>query len=43
VIPDQEDERELHNQLRIATEAVSTKLWDNKEDEIGVSTCRGGV
>ena len=34
VIPDQEDERELRNQLRIATEAVFTKLWDNKEDEI---------
>jgi hypothetical protein len=34
VIPDQEDEEELRNQLRVATEAVFTKLWDNKEDEI---------
>ena len=34
VIPDQEDERELRSQLRIATEAVFTKLWDNREDDI---------
>ena len=34
VIPEQEDERQLRNQLQIATEAVFTKLWDSKEDEV---------
>ncbi|MCH8295091.1 hypothetical protein IH992_28745 [Candidatus Poribacteria bacterium] len=34
VIPEQEDEKELHRQLQSATEAVFAKLRDNKEDEI---------
>ena len=34
VIPEQEDERELRNQLQIAAEAVFAKLWDNKENEV---------
>jgi len=34
VIPDQDDERELHSQLQSATEAVFAGLWDSQEDEI---------
>ncbi len=34
VIPEQEDERELRNQLRGAAEVVFAKLWDNEEDEV---------
>ena len=34
VIPEQDDERTLRNQLQSATETVFARLWDNQEDEI---------
>ena len=34
VIPEEDDERELRNQLQIAAEGVFAKLWDTKEDEV---------
>jgi hypothetical protein len=34
VIPEQDDERELRNQLQSAAEVVFAKLWDNEGDEI---------
>lgn len=34
VIPEQEDEREWHSQLRSAAEVVFAKLWDNEENEV---------
>jgi len=34
VIPGQEDEEELRNQLQVASAAVFAKLWDNEEDEV---------
>ena len=34
VIPEQEDERELRNQVQRSAETVFAKLWDNKEDEV---------
>jgi hypothetical protein len=33
-ITEQEDERELHSQLRSAAEVVFAKLWDNKGNEV---------
>ena len=33
-IPESDNERTLHGQLRSAAEVVFTKLWDNKEDEV---------
>ncbi len=33
VIPEEDNERELRNQLQSAAEGVFAKLWDNKEDE----------
>jgi hypothetical protein len=34
VIPGQDDERTLHNQMQSAAEAVLTRLWDNQEDDV---------
>ena len=34
IIPGQEDEEELRNQLQVAAAAVFAKLWDNEEDEV---------
>jgi hypothetical protein len=34
VIPDHEDELELHKQLQRAAEVVFAKLWDNNEDNV---------
>lgn len=34
VIPEEDDERKLRNQLQSAAEVVFAKLWDNKEDEL---------
>lgn len=34
VIPEEDDERKLRNQLQGAAEVVFAKLWDNKEDEL---------
>ncbi len=34
VIPEDDDERKLRNQLQSAAEVVFAKLWDNKEDEV---------
>lgn len=34
IIPGQEDEEELRNQLQIASAAAFAKLWDNEEDEV---------
>lgn len=34
IIPEPDDERTLRSQLQSAAEAVFTKLWDNKEDEV---------
>jgi uncharacterized protein YbcI len=33
VIPEENDERKLRNQLQNTAEGVFAKLWDNKEDE----------
>jgi hypothetical protein len=34
LIPEQDDEKTLHDQLKSAAEVVFAKLWDNKEDEV---------
>ena len=34
VIPEQDDERTLRNQLQSATETIFARLWDNQEDEV---------
>lgn len=34
VVPEQEDERELHGQLQMAGEIAFARLWDNEEDEV---------
>ncbi len=34
VIPEQDDERTLRNQLQSAAETVFARLWDNQEDEV---------
>ncbi len=34
VIPEENDERKLRNQLQNAAEGVFAKLWDNKGDEV---------
>ncbi len=34
VIPEENDERKLRNQLQNVAEGVFAKLWDNKEDEV---------
>ncbi len=34
VIPEQENERTLHQQLQRAAEAAFAKLWDNEADEV---------
>ena len=34
VIPEQDNERTLRNQLQSAAEAVFARLWDNQEDEV---------
>ena len=34
VIPDQDNEAEMHSQLQGAAQAVSAKLCNNKEDEV---------
>ena len=34
MIPEQEDEAEIHRHLQGAAENVFAKLWDNEEDEV---------
>ena len=34
VIPDQNDEVEMHNQLQSAAQSVFAKIWDNEKDEV---------
>ncbi len=34
VIPEEDNERKLRNQLQGAAEGVFAKLWDNKENEV---------
>ena len=34
VIPDQDDEAEIHHHLQSAAETVFAKLWDNEGDEV---------
>jgi uncharacterized protein YbcI len=34
VIPEEDDERKLRNQLQNTAEGVFAKLWNNKEDEV---------